>query len=70
MVSMNRVKFLWVISQIILIEFLKDICRKDIDLRILVLPGMGGEAGLLTGVVQKSLTVPSIFGVDLREGKA
>jgi hypothetical protein len=67
---MNGVKFLRVVAQIILIEFLKNICREDIDLRILVLPGIRGETGLLTGVLQESLAVPSIFGGDLREEKA
>jgi hypothetical protein len=48
---------------------LKDICRENIDLRILVLPSIRRKAGLLTGVFQKSLAIPSIFCGDLREEK-
>jgi len=46
---------------------LKNVCREDIDFCVLILPRMHREAGLLTGMFQKRLTVPSIFGGYLRQ---
>ena len=58
------------VTPLLLLFFSKDIRREDVDLRVLVLPGIGRKAGLLTRVLQKSLAIPSIFCGDLREEKA
>ena len=51
-------------------SILKNICRENIDLHILFLPGIGWEPGLLARVLQKGLPVPSIFRCDLGQKKA
>src|SRR4030065_2736531 len=49
---------------------LKDIRRKNIDLYIFILPGIGRKACLLASVLQEGLTIPSIFCGHLGKEKA
>lgn len=44
---------------------LKNICRESIDFRVLILPCIGRKTGFLTGMLQKGLSIPPIFGCNL-----
>ena len=58
--------FLFLKSESGLMSILKDVCGENIDLRVLVFPGIGRETGLLAGMFQEGLAV--LFFIRLQPG--